>query len=122
MSCRQPWASSGTVSPRSRCSYTRVVPGFIRVDADECTYPAHILLRYRLERALMAPPGQWMSCRQPWASSGTVSPRSRCRPSSKAPGRYLRPGLARGDFAPLVGWLRTHVHAKGSAAGTQEIK
>ena len=34
--------------------YTRVEPGFIRVDADEVTYPAHIILRYRLERALIA--------------------------------------------------------------------
>ncbi|MGB8274333.1 MAG: carboxypeptidase M32, partial [Alphaproteobacteria bacterium] len=34
--------------------YTRVVPGAIRVDADEVTYPAHIILRYRLEKALIA--------------------------------------------------------------------
>ncbi|MBI36758.1 MAG: carboxypeptidase M32 [Alphaproteobacteria bacterium] len=34
--------------------YTRVSPGFIRVDADEVTYPAHIILRYRLERALIS--------------------------------------------------------------------
>jgi carboxypeptidase Taq len=33
--------------------YTRVRPDFIRVDADEVTYPAHIILRYRLERALI---------------------------------------------------------------------
>ena len=33
--------------------YTHVAPGFIRVDADECTYPAHILLRYDLERAMV---------------------------------------------------------------------
>jgi carboxypeptidase Taq len=33
---------------------TRVAPGFIRVDADEATYPAHILLRYRLETAMIA--------------------------------------------------------------------
>ena len=33
---------------------TRVEPGFIRVDADEATYPAHILLRYELETALIA--------------------------------------------------------------------
>jgi carboxypeptidase Taq len=32
---------------------TRVIPGHIRVDADEVTYPAHILLRYDIERALM---------------------------------------------------------------------
>jgi carboxypeptidase Taq len=33
---------------------TRVERGLIRVDADELTYPAHIMLRYRLERALIA--------------------------------------------------------------------
>lgn len=46
--------------------YTRVEPGFIRVDADEVTYPLHIMLRYRLERAILAGdlalpdlPGAW---------------------------------------------------------------
>ncbi len=33
---------------------TRVERSLIRVDADELTYPAHIMLRYRLERALIA--------------------------------------------------------------------
>lgn len=33
--------------------YTRVKPGFIRVDADELTYPAHVILRYEIERALI---------------------------------------------------------------------
>ncbi|MFM8666663.1 MAG: carboxypeptidase M32 [Betaproteobacteria bacterium] len=32
---------------------TRVKRGFIRVEADEVTYPAHILLRYGIERALV---------------------------------------------------------------------
>ncbi len=29
--------------------------------------------------------------------------------------------LARGEFAPLVGWLRAHVHAKGSLRHTDEL-
>jgi carboxypeptidase Taq len=40
--------------------------GLIRVDADEITYPAHVILRYRLERAMIAGdllprdlPGAW---------------------------------------------------------------
>ncbi|MGE3954436.1 MAG: carboxypeptidase M32 [Parachlamydiales bacterium] len=33
--------------------YTRVERGFIRIDADEVTYPAHVILRYRLERRLI---------------------------------------------------------------------
>jgi len=32
---------------------TRVEPSFIRVDADEVTYPAHVILRYRLEQAML---------------------------------------------------------------------
>jgi carboxypeptidase Taq len=43
-----------------------VEPGPIRVDADEITYPAHVILRYRLERAMIAGdlepadlPGAW---------------------------------------------------------------
>jgi carboxypeptidase Taq len=46
--------------------YTVVRPGFIRVDADEVTYPVHVILRYRLERAMIAGdltlddlPGAW---------------------------------------------------------------
>ncbi len=31
----------------------RVQPSFIRVEADEVTYPAHVILRYRLEKALV---------------------------------------------------------------------
>ena len=30
-----------------------VEPGFIRVDADEVTYPAHVIIRYGLEKALI---------------------------------------------------------------------
>jgi carboxypeptidase Taq len=32
---------------------TRVEPGLIRVEADEVTYPAHIILRYEIERVLV---------------------------------------------------------------------
>ena len=32
---------------------TRVRPGFIRVDADELTYPAHVILRYGIEKKLI---------------------------------------------------------------------
>ena len=46
--------------------YRHVSRGFIRVDADELTYPAHVILRFRLERALIGGalqvaelPGAW---------------------------------------------------------------
>lgn len=45
---------------------TRVNPDFIRVEADEATYPLHVILRYRLEQAMIAGdlaiddlPGAW---------------------------------------------------------------
>jgi carboxypeptidase Taq len=45
---------------------TRVSRSLIRVDADEVTYPAHVILRYRLEQAMLAGdlvpadlPGAW---------------------------------------------------------------
>jgi carboxypeptidase Taq len=33
--------------------YSRVHPGYIRVDADELCYPAHVILRYEIEKALI---------------------------------------------------------------------
>jgi len=46
--------------------WRRVARGFIRVDADEMTYPAHVILRFRLEQALVGGelavadlPGAW---------------------------------------------------------------
>jgi carboxypeptidase Taq len=34
--------------------YQQVEPGFIRVDADEATYPIHIILRYEIERDIFS--------------------------------------------------------------------
>ncbi len=46
--------------------YHQVTPGFIRVDADEVTYPAHVILRSQLEQAILGGdlplaelPGAW---------------------------------------------------------------
>ncbi|WP_062270703.1 carboxypeptidase M32 [Endozoicomonas arenosclerae] len=33
--------------------YNRVKPGYIRVDADEISYPLHVILRYEIEKALI---------------------------------------------------------------------
>ncbi|MFK8252648.1 carboxypeptidase M32 [Ancylobacter terrae] len=135
--------------------YTRVERGFIRVDADEVTYPAHVILRYRLEKALIAdampladlpaawnegmrallgitPPNDRLGCLQDihWPSGGwgyfptyTLGAIAAAQLFEAAcrgePG--LLAGIARGDFTPLVGWLRTHVHAQGSRYSTDEI-
>lgn len=59
--------------------YTRVKPDFIRVDADEVTYPAHIILRYEIERALIEGeievediPALWNSKMQQWLGLSTA--------------------------------------------------
>jgi carboxypeptidase Taq len=46
--------------------YTKVQPSLIRVDADEVTYPAHVILRYNIEKSLISEkitlddlPGMW---------------------------------------------------------------
>ena len=135
--------------------YTRVERGLIRVDADEVTYPAHVILRYRLERALLAGdlaladlPGAWADGMADLVGAVPPDDRSGCLQDIHWPGGAwgyfptytlgamagaqlfdaacraepdLLPGLARGDFAPLIGWLQTNVHAKGSLHSTDGI-
>lgn len=135
--------------------YTRVAPGFIRVDADEVTYPAHVILRYRLEKALIADemplaelPTAWsagmkdllglvvpddrVGCLQDihWPSGGwgyfptyTLGAMTAAQIFDAActaePG--ILPGIGKGDFSPLVGWLRAHIHGKGSLLSTDAL-
>lgn len=135
--------------------YTRVEPGFIRVDADEVTYPAHIILRYRLEKALIAGemalvdlPTAWnegmktllgvtvpndrLGCLQDihWPSGGwgyfptyTLGAMTAAQIFDAAcqadPG--ILPGIGKGDFIPLVTWLRANIHGKGSLLSTDDL-
>lgn len=136
-------------------SYTRVSRGFIRVDADEVTYPAHVILRYRLEKAMIAgdlpltdlpeawarqmdallgitPPDDRLGCLQDihWPSGGwgyfptyTLGAMTAAQlfdAACRADADIL-PGIARGDFQPLLLWLRAHIHAKGSLLETDEL-
>ncbi|WP_454915705.1 carboxypeptidase M32 [Xanthobacter sediminis] len=135
--------------------YTTVKRGFIRVDADEVTYPAHVILRYRLEKALIAGdmaladlPGAWaegmtallgvappddrLGCLQDihWPSGGwgyfptyTLGAMTAAQlfdAACRADGDIL-PGIARGDFTPLLAWLRANVHAQGSLLETDGL-
>lgn len=65
---RQAFAGEGPAwtAENLQRAYNRVQPDFIRVDADEVTYPAHVILRYRLEKKIIAGdlaladlPGAW---------------------------------------------------------------
>ena len=135
--------------------YTLVEPGFIRVDADEVTYPLHIMLRYRLERVLLSGelpladlPGAWnegmrdllgivpptdtLGCLQdihwPDGSFGyfpTYTLGALAAAQLFAAARKAEPGLldaiGRGDFGPLMRWLRANVHGRGSFGRTDDI-
>jgi carboxypeptidase Taq len=135
--------------------YTRVRPGYIRVDADEVTYPAHVILRYRLERALIGgdmtlddlpaawkagmqellgiePPDDRQGCLQdihwfegafgyfPTYTLGAMTAaqlfEAACRAKPEIPA-----AIGKGDFSPLLGWLRENVHGHGSRLSTREL-
>ncbi len=127
--------------------YSRVERGFIRVNADEVTYPAHIILRYRLEKALIGGdlaladlPGAWndgmgelvgvippddrLGCLQDihWPGGGwgyfpsyTLGAMTAAQlfEAARTADPEIVPALSRGEFAPLVAWLRVNVHETG---------
>ena len=137
------------------CLYQKVSPGLIRVDADEVTYPSHVILRYGIERGLVAGtlavadlPDAWAEGMQrllgiavpddrdgimqdihwpsgafgyfPTYTLGAIAA-AQLFAAAKAAEPGILPGIARGDFAPLLGWLRANVHAAGSSGTTDEI-
>jgi carboxypeptidase Taq len=133
----------------------RVEPGHIRVDADEVTYPAHVILRYRLELALLAgdlvladlpatwndgmrdllgivPPDDRRGCLQdihwysgswgyfPTYTLGALAA-AQIFDAALAAEPSIPQSLARGDFAPLMAWLRRHIHGQGSRLPTDVL-
>lgn len=135
--------------------YTQVKRSFIRVEADEVTYPAHIILRYRLERALIegslavkdlpgawneemkkllgiVPPDDRLGCLQdihwpdgafgyfPTYTLGALAAAQFFDAATKQIPEIV-PGLAQGNFVPLLSWLKKNVHAWGSRFSTDEI-
>ena len=133
----------------------RVRPGLIRVDADEVTYPAHVMLRFDLERALLSGdlaladlPGAWRDgmrdllgvavpddrdgCLQdihwydgafgyfPTYTLGAMTAAQLFR-AAVAAVPSIPDDLARGDFGPLMGWLRGHVHGLGSSLDAEAL-
>jgi carboxypeptidase Taq len=133
----------------------RVGRGFIRVDADEMTYPAHVILRFRLEQALVSgdlavadlpgawnegmqgllgvrPPSDTLGCLQdihwydgavgyfPSYTLGAMAAAQLMGAARRAV-PDLDAALGRADLTPLVGWLRTHVHAMASRHGFNDL-
>lgn len=134
---------------------TQVQRSLIRVDADEATYPAHVILRYRLEKALIAGdlpladlPGAWAEGMAELVGIAPPDDRTGCLQdihwydgawgyfptytlgamiaaqlfdAAKRAVPSILPSIAKGDFAPLLAWLRAHVHGKGSLFSTAEL-
>lgn len=132
-----------------------VEPSFIRVEADECTYNLHIVLRFEVETALIegdiqaaeAPefwnarfkdylgldvPSDTLGCLQDihWSHGSMGYFPTYALGNLYAAQLFERiledvPGLwgdvEEGNFATLLGWLRTHVHAKGRRRTAVEI-
>jgi len=134
---------------------TRVARSLIRVDADEVTYPAHVILRYRLERALISseleladlpdawaagmerllavtPPDDRNGCLQdihwydgawgyfPTYTLGAMTA-AQLFDAAKRAVPAMPSAIARGDFAPLLTWLRANVHGLGSRFSAREL-
>jgi carboxypeptidase Taq len=135
--------------------YTRVSRGAIRVDADEVTYPLHVLLRYRLEKALLAGdltladlPDAWNrgmkdllgvtpaddaeGCLQdihwydgawgyfPSYTLGAMAA-AQLFDAARAADPGIAPAIGRGDFTPLVSWLRRQVHGEASRLAPADL-
>jgi carboxypeptidase Taq len=125
----------------------RVAASLIRVEADECTYNLHVMVRFQLEPQLLSGelpvadlPAAWNAAYQdhlgvavpddrrgclqdvhwscglfgyfPTYTLGNLYAAQLAAAAARALGD-LDGQLARGEFAPLRGWLREHVHRHG---------
>ena len=133
----------------------RVEPSLIRVEADELTYHLHVLLRFEIERALVAgtlavddlpeawndgmrdllgvvPPSNADGCLQdihwslgaigyfPTYTLGTLMSVQLSEAMARDLGD-LDELMRAGEFGPMLGWLRTHVHRWGRSKPAGEI-
>ncbi len=127
---------------------------FIRVEADEATYDLHILLRFGIERRLVAgelavkdvpaawnesfrdlfgttPPDDARGCLQDihWSMGGlgyfptyTLGNLNAAQLFAAASARPdIAAANAQADYAPLLGWLREQVHARGAVPSPASI-
>jgi len=135
--------------------YTKVERGLIRVDADEVTYPAHVIMRYRMERALVSGdlqvadlPGAWRDAMKEMIGIDVPNDRDGCMQdihwiegivgyfptytlgaliaaqlfeAAKEANGDILPSISRGDFKPLLGWLRENIHQWGRRYTVDEL-
>ncbi|MHB8571431.1 MAG: carboxypeptidase M32 [Candidatus Dormibacteria bacterium] len=136
----------------------RVRRSLIRVDADELTYPLHIVLRFELELALFRGdlqvrdlPGAWRDAMKRhlqivpandaegvlqdvhWSGGmfgyfptyllGSIYAAALYRRAESDLGgrEAVAASFRRGDFEPLLRWLRERVHSRGSMLNAQAL-
>lgn len=136
-------------------NFTRVERSFIRVNADEVTYPLHVILRYELEQALLsgdlsaeALPGAWDDKMQAYLGIRPKDVAEGClqdihwpegmfgyfptytlgamiaaqwMASAKKALPDLDGQVARGEFVPLMAWLRANIHQQASHLSTEAL-
>ncbi len=132
-----------------------VEPSFVRVEADEVTYSLHIILRFRLEMALLdgslksddvpsawnalftelfgiTPPSDTLGCLQDvhWAMGGLGYFPTYALGNLYAAQFFdaLKKSIpdwsslvSRGEFAPLLAWLRHNIHRHGRVYTAGEL-
>ena len=133
----------------------RVARSLIRVDADEVSYPLHVILRYRLERAMIAGeltiadlPGAWNEAMRELVGIAPPDDKDGCLQDIHWPGgafgyfptytlgalaaaqlfaaasraeASISAGIAKGDFKPLLAWLRANIHGRGHLERTDAL-
>ncbi len=133
----------------------RIAPSLIRVEADETCYNLHILLRYRLEKAMiegtLAPkdlPGAWNEAFKKAFGMAVPSDQKGCLQDVhwgtggigyfptytlgnlmaaqlwEAMDRDLlgiAKKISKGEFAPILAWLREKIHTRGRLKSALEI-
>ncbi|WP_316568713.1 carboxypeptidase M32 [Neobacillus sp. YIM B06451] len=132
-----------------------VEPSFIRIEADELTYNLHIMVRYEIEKALMAGeievhelPSIWNRKMEEYLGITPETDREGVLqdvhwsfggigyfPSYSLGNLYAaqilntirkempdyEAAIAKGDFAPIVGWLKEKIHQHGSLYRPNEL-
>jgi carboxypeptidase Taq len=133
-----------------------VRPDYIRVDADEATYPCHVIVRYEIEKPLIEGKLQVEDIPEAWdaamrgllglSTAGnykdgclqdvhwpaglfgyfpTYTLGAMAAAQIYAAARRARPTLpteiARGELAPLNGWLREHIWSRGCLLETDAL-
>ncbi len=134
---------------------TKVEPSLIRVDADEVTYPAHILLRYYLEKYLISGDMEVADLPEAWAQGmekflgikpdndangcmqdihwmdgsfgyfptytlGAIYAAQLFKTAKEADPQIMNE-IAKGDFKPLMGWLKTNIHENGCLLPAEKL-